>query len=115
MKDYTINRRDVMKTAATGVAAGALGVLGGRKVRAAAAASTAKGATIKVAGYDYDRVRAIMDGQVGVEGADVKFHVEDIYALNRFAFGRERKYEVTELGLIPYPLRSSVFWGSRQK
>ena len=24
---------------------------------------------IKIAGYDYDRVRAIMDGQTGIEGA----------------------------------------------
>ena len=37
---------------------------------------------VKVAGYDYDRVRAIMDGQVGIEGAEVSFHYEDIYAVN---------------------------------
>ena len=97
-----INRRDLMKTAVAGVGAGALGVLGGRKVRAAAEASTAKGATIKVAGYDYDRVRAIMDGQAGMEGAEVNFNVENIYAANKYAFDPEGKYEVTELGLIPY-------------
>jgi 4,5-dihydroxyphthalate decarboxylase len=110
MKDHTINRRDLMKTAATVVGAGALGVFSGRKVWAAstdklqatAAASTAKEATIKVAGYDYDRVRAIMDGQAGMEGAEVNFHVENIYAANKYAFGPEGKYEVTELGLIPY-------------
>ena len=110
MKGNKINRRDLMKTAVAGVGAGALGVFSGRKVwaastdklRATSAASTPKGATIKVAGYAYDRVRAIMDGQVGIEGADVNFHVEDIYGLNRFAFGPERKYEVSELGLIPY-------------
>ncbi len=34
MKDHTINRRDLMKTAVAGAAAGALGVLGGRKVGA---------------------------------------------------------------------------------
>jgi hypothetical protein len=89
MKNHTINRRDLMKTAATVVGAGALGVFSGRKVLAAstdklqatAAGSTAKGATIKVAGYDYDRVRAIMDGQAGMEGAEVNFHVENIYGL----------------------------------
>ena len=110
MKNHTINRRDLMKTAVAGAAAGALGVLGGRKVgatstdtlRAAATASTGKGATIKVAGYDYDRVRAIMDGQVGIEGADISFHYEDIYAVNDYAFGPNPKYEVSELGLIPY-------------
>ena len=57
---------------------------------------------VKVAGYDYDRVRAIMKGQAGIEGAEVNFHVENIYDLNSIAFGPEKKYEVTEIGLIPY-------------
>ena len=57
---------------------------------------------IKIAGYDYDRVRAIMDGQLSIEGADVSFNVENIYSLNSKAFGPEKKYEVTEIGLIPY-------------
>ncbi len=61
-----------------------------------------RGLSLKIAGYDYDRVRAIMDGQVTVEGADVSFNVENIYALNRYAIGPEKKYEVTEIGLIPY-------------
>ncbi len=98
MKDDTIDRRDLMKTAVTGVAAGALSALGGR----AAGAATASEPEIKVAGYDYDRVRAIMDGKAGVAGSNVVFDYHDIYELNRHAFGPERKYQVTELGLIPY-------------
>ncbi len=58
--------------------------------------------SINIAGYDYDRVRAIMDGQVEIEGAEVNFHVENIYGLNSIAFGPEKKYEVTEIGLIPF-------------
>ncbi len=61
-----------------------------------------RGLSLKIAGYDYDRVRAIMDGQVTAEGADVSFNVEDIYALSSYALGPEKKYEVTEIGLIPY-------------
>jgi 4,5-dihydroxyphthalate decarboxylase len=87
-----------MKTAVAGVAAGAWSALGSR----AAVAATASKPQIKVAGYDYDRVRAIMDGKVGIPGSEVTFEYQDIYSLNRFAFGPERKYEVTELGLIPY-------------
>jgi hypothetical protein len=60
-----------------------LGVLPGRVGQAAEAEKP----QIKIAGYDYDRVRAIMDGQAGVEGAEVNFHFEDIYAVNRYAFG----------------------------
>ncbi len=57
---------------------------------------------IKIAGYDYDRVRAIKDGIVSIEGAEVSFTVENIYDLNSSVFGPEKKYEVTEMGLIPY-------------
>lgn len=57
---------------------------------------------IKIAGYDYDRVRAIMDGEVKHKGLDVSFNVLNIYNLNKIAFGSEQKYEVTEIGLIPY-------------
>ncbi len=44
------------------------------------------GLSIKIAGYDYDRVRAIMDGQVSIEGVDVSFNVENIYDLNSNVF-----------------------------
>ena len=50
-------------------------------------------------------VRAIMDGQVSIEGVDVSFNVENIYDLNSNVFGPEKKYEVTEIGLIPYITR----------
>ncbi len=58
--------------------------------------------SINVAGYNYDRIRAIMDGRVSIEGADVNFNVENIYNLNNHVFGPENTYEVTEMGLIPY-------------
>jgi 4,5-dihydroxyphthalate decarboxylase len=57
---------------------------------------------IKVAGYPYDRVQAIKDGLVGIEQAEVSFTNENIYSLNKLAFGPQKPYEVTELGLIPY-------------
>ena len=58
--------------------------------------------TINVAGYYYDRVRAIIDGRASIEGENVNFSIDNIYDLNGSAFGSEQKYEVTELGLIPY-------------
>ena len=57
---------------------------------------------IKVAGYDYDRVKGIMDGRATIPDADVSFHYENIYSVNDLAFGNEKTYEVSELGLIPY-------------
>ncbi len=93
-----LSRRGLMKTTVAGLAAGAWSALGGRS----AGAATAREHEIKIAGYDYDRVRAIVDGKVGIPGSRVAFDFQDIYALNQSAFGPERKYEVTEIGLIPY-------------
>ena len=47
-------------------------------------------------------MRAIQDGRLGLDGYNLNFHVEDIYAVNRYVFGSEKKYEVSEIGLIPY-------------
>ena len=60
---------------------------------------------LKLAGYDYDRVSAIRDGKVFIEGADVNFEVSNIYSLNQSAFGPEKKYDVSEIGLIPFITR----------
>ncbi len=94
MKDHKINRRDLMKS---GVAAGALGVLAGRTGRAAAADKP----QVKIADYAYDRVRAIQDGRLGLDGYGTSFHVEDIYHLNQNLFVPTQTYEVIETGLIP--------------
>jgi 4,5-dihydroxyphthalate decarboxylase len=91
-----LNRRDSLKISG----AAALTLLAGE----GSAASTDKvaGKGIKVAGYGYDRVQAIKDGTVGIDQADVSFHDSNIYAMNDSAFGSQKGFEVTELGLIPY-------------
>lgn len=70
-----------------------------------AVCASEKNVSIKVAGYDYDRVQAIRDGNVGIDWVDVDFVVEDIYGVNKSAFGPVKKFEVTEIGLIPYITR----------
>ena len=87
-----------MKISAAGTVVGTLGLFGGRGGQA----NQTEKQQIKIAGYDYDRVRAIMDGQVDLKGAEVSFNVENIYDVSGYAFGPNRKYEVTELGLIPF-------------
>jgi 4,5-dihydroxyphthalate decarboxylase len=98
MKKSEVSRRDFMKISVAGAAAGTLGLLCSR---AGHAVETGEN-QIKIAGYDYDRVRAIMDGQLGIEGTEVSFDVVNIYEASRYAFGPDRKYEVTEIGLLPF-------------
>ena len=68
------NRRELLQLSG----AAALGLLTTRKGMAAAEASRAK---IKVAGYSYDRVQAIKDGQVGIDQAEISFHDSNIRAV----------------------------------
>jgi 4,5-dihydroxyphthalate decarboxylase len=98
----SVKRRNILKTAALGTAAGALAGLNSPPVVAASPSDKSGVGDIKVAGYDYDRVRGIMDGKVGIPGREVSFHYEDIYSVNDLAFGPKKTYEVTEMGLIPY-------------
>lgn len=96
-----LSRRSWMKTAAAGVAAGVWSAFGSRPA-SAATPNEPDEPEIKIAGYDYDRIRAILDGQVGLPGSRVTFDFQDIYKANQSAFGPKRTYEVTEIGLIPY-------------
>jgi 4,5-dihydroxyphthalate decarboxylase len=88
-------RREALKLSG----AAALGLLATKSRTAFAETPPPK---IKMAGYAYDRIQAIKDGQVGLDQADVSFHDSNIYTLNDLAFGPKKTYELTELGLIPY-------------
>ena len=96
MSENRLSRRACLRAAA----GGGLGVLAATRTRQAPAAQNLT--RLKIGGYAYDRVRAIQDGRLGVDGFDVHFHAEDIYGLNRQLFGPEQTYEVSETGLIPF-------------
>ena len=98
MDEHQYSRRGCLRAA---VGLGALAIAGTRPARAA----PNQFPEVKIAGYAYDRVRAIQDGRLGLDGFDVRFHAEDIYSLNKQLFGPKRTYEVSETGLIPYVTR----------
>ena len=100
MDEKQYSRRGCLRAAAVG-GLGALTVAGTRPARAA----LNQAPEVKIAGYAYDRVRAIQDGRLSLDGFDVRFHAEDIYSLNKQLFGPKRTYEVSETGLIPFVTR----------
>ena len=55
---------------------------------------------ITVATWDYDRVRALMDGRVTIEGCDVNYVTMQVEEILERAFFR-REFEVAEIGLAP--------------
>jgi 4,5-dihydroxyphthalate decarboxylase len=94
------SRRGCLRVAAAG-SLGALAVAGAPYAHA----EKYRLPQIKIGGYDYDRVRAIRDGRLGLDGFDVRFQPGNIYSLNRQVFGPQRTFEVSETGLIPYVMR----------
>lgn len=63
-----------------------------------------EGLPITMAGYEYSRVRGLIDGSVNVKGCGNKFEVTGIGPLNNHAFFGPQTRDVTEIGLIPYIL-----------
>ena len=103
------SRRAFVKTAALGGAAFATSVaLGTRPARAENADKPVTGgsnkAQIKFAGYPLDRIKALIDGRVQVEGCDFHYEKAGIAKLNSAAIGGNHDWEVQEIGLHPYML-----------
>ena len=69
-----------------------------------AAEEPAGGPPLTIAGYPYERVRALQDGRVGIEGRKVLFEESKIGLLNDHVFNGPGTRAVSEVGLIPYLL-----------
>lgn len=59
---------------------------------------------LKIAGYKFDRLAALADGRVGIEGCDVSFEMGSIGDMNTDVFSGSQMRDVTEIGLHPYML-----------
>jgi 4,5-dihydroxyphthalate decarboxylase len=95
----SVSRRDFLKTAS---AAGAIGI--SRVANAASQTQKPSKLPINMAGYDYDRVLALIDGRVEIEGCSTHFEISRIGDMNSHIFGGAQAREVTEIGLHPFML-----------
>ncbi|MCP4623170.1 MAG: ABC transporter substrate-binding protein [bacterium] len=101
------SRRSFLKASAT--VAGIAGVL---KVSGASGllavtekpSKSTNNLPLKVAGYKLDRVDALIDGRVQIEGCDMQFEAASIGDINTNVFSGPQLYDVTEIGLHPYML-----------
>jgi 4,5-dihydroxyphthalate decarboxylase len=70
----------------------------------ATAPKRSKKLSIKIAGYKFDRVEALVDGRVQVEGCDTQFEESRIGEMNSHVFSGPKTREVSEIGLSPFML-----------
>ena len=103
---HDFSRRDFIK--ATGMAAGAAStVIASSGVLAADAdlpRSTGRGLPLKLAGYSFDRLEALMAGKVEIEGCNTQFTLGKIGDMNADTFGGAQTADVTEIGMHPFML-----------
>jgi 4,5-dihydroxyphthalate decarboxylase len=59
---------------------------------------------LKAAGYPYEHVKAIMTGDVEIEGCATEFEVDKIGNLNNHVFSGPQTRAITEVGLAPFML-----------
>ena len=76
------NRRDFFKTTAVAAAGGVFAFADA----GAPDAAEAKERRLTLAGYNYDRVAALADGTVAVEGWEVQYEADQIGGLNTHVF-----------------------------
>lgn len=95
-----ISRRDFIKS--TTVAT--LALTGGTTLRSGTVQAGGKSPSasgklaLKVAGYKLDRVDALIDGRVQIEGCDMQFEAASIGDINTNVFSGPQSYDVTEIG-----------------
>lgn len=96
------SRREFIKAGALTVGtAAALSVSG---YASAQAAAKARGLPLSMAGYKFDRTRALIDGSVKIEGCDMQFKESGIGDINAHVFSGPQTLDVTEIGLHPFML-----------
>jgi 4,5-dihydroxyphthalate decarboxylase len=101
IQSQQFSRRDVLSTA--GLAAGVLAA-GPAVSGADAAPSLSKGMPLTIAGYRFNRLAALVDGKVPVEGCDASFELSKISDMNTDVFSGSQTRDVTEIGLHPFML-----------
>lgn len=97
------DRRQFLKTGSLG--AGMISTLGASAfsgVTELESTNTSFHKSLKMAGYDVPRVKALMDKTVKIEGYDYSFEKQKIGDLNTMAHSGKSPYDVMELGLGPF-------------
>ncbi len=96
------SRREFIKASALSV--GTAGVWSVCGATPAKSADKPKGLPLSMAGYRFDRTKALIDGRVVVQGCAMQFKESGIGDLNTHVFSGPQTLDVTEIGLHPFML-----------
>ncbi|MFC1580613.1 ABC transporter substrate-binding protein [Thermodesulfobacteriota bacterium] len=102
IKKYGYTRREFIRSAALTV--GAVGAFTLNGLSSAQGAGKNGSVTLSMAGYRFDRTKALIAGRVKVDGCNVKFKEMGIGDINTHVFSGPQTLGVTEIGLHPFML-----------
>jgi 4,5-dihydroxyphthalate decarboxylase len=97
----TISRRHFIKN--TMMTACAVSLVPGY-VSAVNGSESSKKLPLQMAGYNFDRVAALIEGRVGIENCELQFDVSSIGEMNTHIFSGNGTRDISEVGLHPYML-----------
>ena len=98
------SRREFLRYASLAAGALSAGVANGAGNESEEASGESQDLSITISGYDYDRVKALADGDVKVRGCEAKFELDAISNMNTHIFSGPQTRDVTEIGLHPFML-----------
>jgi len=96
------SRREFIK--ATAITVGAVSALPAYGLPPVQAAGKPNGLSLSMAGYNFDRTKALIDGRVKIEGCDIHFQELGIGDINTHVFSGPQTLDVAEIGLHPFML-----------
>lgn len=97
-----ISRRDFIRT--TALTAGAISTLAACSHVPVQAKEKSSRLSLKSAGYRFSRFKALVDGQVKINGCEVQFEEMGIGDMNMNVFSGPGSLDFTEIGLHPFML-----------
>lgn len=104
MRKGIFSRRSFIKSSAMTVA-GASTLLSSRHLMASSTGqSEGASLSLKMAGYEYPRISALISGKVKVAGAEVQFTPGKIGEMNSNILLGSQTYDFTEVGFVPFIL-----------
>ena len=99
---HDCTRRQFLRAAALTI--GAASTLSMSRLAPAQSAANPNGLPLSMAGYRFNRVEALIDGRVKVEGSEIQFEESGIGDANTHVFNGPQTRDVTEIGLHPFML-----------
>ncbi len=100
--DQIFSRREFIKAAA--ITAGVAGTFSMSGLAPVLAADESGDLPLLMAGYNFDRTRALIDGRVKIDGCKLQFTESAIGDINTNLFSGPQTYDVAEIGLHPFML-----------